>query len=108
MPLFEGDNHFLALLVNVLIVAELLLYGLEYDVDTYESHFLFLVENFIKPSSFSQDIELERRLNEFFEISTLTNKFSLIKVEEIVKKCIFLKNNNEYFISVCHDEEDHD
>jgi hypothetical protein len=29
----------------------------------------------------------------------------LIKVEELVKKCIFLQNNNEYFISVCHDEE---
>ena len=24
------------------------------------------------------------------------------------QKCIFLQNNNEYFISVCHDEEDHD
>ena len=84
------------------------MFGLIRKIYRHENHFLCLVENFIKSSSFSQDIELERNLNEFFEISTLTNKFSLIKVEEIVKKCIFLKNNNEYFISVCHDEEDHD
>jgi hypothetical protein len=34
---------------------------------------------------YSQDIELEGILNEFFEISTLKIYFSLIKVEEIVK-----------------------
>jgi hypothetical protein len=66
------------------------------------------VENFIKSSSFTQDLKLERSLNELFKISILTNAFSLIKVEEIVKKCIFLQNINEYFISICHDEEDHD
>jgi hypothetical protein len=84
------------------------MFGLIRKIYRHDNHFLCPVENFIKSSSFSQDIELERSLNEFFEISTLTNKFSLIKVDEIVKKCIFLKNNNEYFISVCHDEEDHD
>jgi hypothetical protein len=54
-----------------------------------DNNFLCPVENFKISSSFSQDIELERSLNEYFEITTLTNNFSLIEAEEIVKKCIF-------------------
>jgi hypothetical protein len=71
------------------------MFGLIKKISQLGNNFLCLVENFKKSSSFSQDIELERSLNEFFKNSTLTNNFSLIKVEEIVKKCIFLQNNNE-------------
>ena len=44
----------------------------------------------------------------FFFISSLTNICELIKIENVTEKCIFLHKNNEYYISICHDDTEHD
>ena len=36
----------------------------------------------------------------FFSISYLTIYYALINVENVTEKCIYLKNNNEYFIAL--------
>ena len=72
------------------------------------NQFYFLIQNFQKLNSFTKNLSLEEKLNEFFSISFLTTKYSLINIHNVEEKCIFLKNNNEYFISICHSEEDHD
>jgi hypothetical protein len=68
----------------------------------------FVIQNFTKFASFSRDNILENYLNEFFLISSLTNIYELIKIEYVIEKCIFLHNNNEYYISICHDDTEHD
>ena len=48
----------------------------------------FVIQNFTKFASFSKDNILENYLNEFFLISKLTNTFELIKIENIIEKCM--------------------
>jgi hypothetical protein len=67
-----------------------------------------LMQKFEKINNFSLDAIVEAKLNEFFSISILTHNYAIISIENIQEKCIYLKNNNEYFISLIHDEEEHD
>ena len=68
----------------------------------------FLIQNFEKKRNFSSDSFIEAKLNEFYLICSLSNIYSLVGITDIEEKCVFLNNNSEYFISLLHDEEDHD
>ncbi len=73
-----------------------------------KNQFYFLIQNFQNLRSFTKNLDIEEKLNEFFSISSLITNYSLINIHNIREKCIYLENNNEYFISICHSEEDHD
>ena len=45
---------------------------------------------------------------ESFALCNLTNNHSFIHIDYVQEKCIYEINNNEYFIALVHDEEDHD
>ena len=45
---------------------------------------------------------------ESFALCNLTNNYSFIHIDYVQEKCIYGINNNEYFIALVHDEEDHD
>jgi hypothetical protein len=77
-------------------------------IDKINSVFYFLIENFHKTKPFTTNVALEEKLIEFFIISSLSSEYSLVNIPNVLNKCIHLKNNDEYFISICHSEEDHD
>ena len=43
-------------------------------------------------------------LDRFFLICNMTNNLIIVKVENIISKCVYLNNSEEYFISFCIDE----
>ena len=85
-----------------------LTFGLIKAIYKINSQFYLLIQNFHKIKPFTTNLELEEKLSEFFIISSLSSEYSLINILNVLNKCIHLKNNDEYFISICHSEEDHD
>ena len=67
-----------------------------------------LVQKFEKIRNFSSNLIIEEKLSEFFALCNLTNHYSFIHIDYVKEKCIYGMNNNEYFIALVHDEEDHD
>jgi hypothetical protein len=51
---------------------------------------------------------LEAKCREFYSHCYLSKNFALINIESIKEKCIYIENNNEFFVALVHDEEDHD
>jgi hypothetical protein len=61
------------------------------------------MQQFQKTKNFSSiSLEIEEKLNEFFIISSLTQNYSLINIQSVHEKCIFLNtvgsaNLSEFF-----------
>ena len=83
-------------------------FGLIRKIYKIDENIFFLIQQFKKSKNFSQvSLEIEEKLNEFFIISSLSQTYSLINIQDVHEKCIFLNNNEEYFISIIHCEKDH-
>ena len=84
------------------------LFGLIRKIYKINESFFFLTQQFQKTKNFSaESLDSEEKLNEFFIISTLSQNYSLINIQNVHEKCIYLNNKNEYFISIIHCENDH-
>jgi len=63
---------------------------------------------FEKKSNFIEDIvenqSIIEALDRFFLICFLTNEVILINIEDIICKCVSLKNEEEYFLSISIEE----
>ena len=70
--------------------------------------FYAAIQKLKKSKSFTENISLEERLNEFFLICELENDFELISFNQIINKCVLIENKNEYFVSVCNELNEHD
>ena len=75
-----------------------------YKINNY---FYAVIQKLKKSKSFIDNSTLEERLNDFFLICELENDFKIILLE-IIKKCVLIVNNNEYFFSVCNELNEHD
>ena len=67
-----------------------------------------LVQTFRKAQNFVSDQTIEEHLNKYFLICHLTEEYEIIHYKNIDTKCVVLKNQNEYFISVCNLLNEHD
>ena len=45
-------------------------------------------------------------LDRFFLICKLSDNFDFIKIEDIVSKCVLLKHNEEYFVSIFNETDE--
>ena len=74
-------------------------FGLIRKIYKIDENIFFLIQQFKKSKNFSQvSLEIEEKLNEFFIISSLSQTYSLINIQDVHEKCILLNNNEEYFI----------
>jgi hypothetical protein len=67
-----------------------------------------LVQTFRKAQNFVSDQTIEEHLNKYFLICHLSEEYEIIHYKNIDTKCVILKNQNEYFISVCNLLNEHD
>jgi len=67
-----------------------------------------LLQLFRKKRNFIEEIpeneSIIQTLDRFFLICNLTNNLLLIKIENIIGKCVSLENGEEYFVSICIEE----
>jgi hypothetical protein len=70
--------------------------------------FYAAIQKLKKSKSFTENVSLEERLNEFFLICELENDFELISFNQIINKCVLIENKNEYSVSVCNELNEHD
>ena len=83
-------------------------FGIIRKIYRINENIFFLTQKFQKTENFTREsLEIEEKLNEFFIISSLTQNFSLINIQNVLEKCIYLNNNDEYFISLIYCENDH-
>ena len=61
-----------------------------------------IVQKLCKDKSISKDENFESKIDDFFAICSLRNELDMINIENILNKCVLLKNNEEYFISICN------
>ena len=61
-----------------------------------------------KKKTFSSEEEIEKRLSLFFLIGILIDDYDIVSLENILKKCVLIENNDEFFISICNDINEHD
>jgi hypothetical protein len=66
------------------------------------------VQKLIKKKTFSSEEEIEKRLSLFFLIGILIDDYDIVSLENILKKCVLIENNDEFFISICNDINEHD
>ena len=67
-----------------------------------DNQFYCVVQIFQKSKTFTDNLLIESELNKFFLICQLLNEYTLINFENIICKCVMLKNTNEmneYFLS---------
>ena len=67
-----------------------------------------LVQILIKAKNFVSDQSIEKELNKYFLICLLSEEYEIIHFKKIDTKCVLLKNQNEYFVSVCNLLNEHD
>ena len=70
-------------------------------VHVFEKSINFM-ENFFKRKEYSY------KFNEFYSIANLKKSCDVINIKQIISKCILLKDDNIFFISLCVDVNDHD
>jgi hypothetical protein len=67
-----------------------------------------LLQLFRKKRNFIEEIpeneSIIQTLDRFFLICNLTNNLLLIKIENIIGKCVSLENGEEYFVCICIEE----
>ena len=66
------------------------------------------MQKLIKKKTFSSEEEIEKRLSLFFLIGILIDDYDIVSLENILKKCVLIENNDEFFISICNDINEHD
>jgi len=49
-----------------------------------------------------------KKLSLFFLIGILIDDYDIVSLENILKKCVIIENNDEFFISICNDINEHD
>ena len=50
------------------------------------------------------DIELDK----FYCICSLSEEFEIIHLNDLINKCVLIWNEEEYFLSVCNNLNEHD
>ena len=73
------------------------------DLDCY-----CVVKKCRKTKSLSSNINIERILEKFYMVCVETRDLELIKMDTIVTKATYLKNDDEIFFSSCCDLDEHD
>ena len=66
------------------------------------------MQKLTKKKTFSSEEEIEKRLSLFFLIGILIDDYDIVSLENILKKCVIIENNDEFFISICNDINEHD
>ena len=67
-----------------------------------------IVQCFSKKKNFVNDSIMEHELNKYFLICQLNDELEIINVNNIEKKCIILKHEEEFFISIANLLNEHD
>ena len=58
-----------------------------------------VVQSIEKRRPLSANVNTEKHLSKFFVIGLKSDNLSIIKVTQIINKCNFLDNNDEFFVS---------
>ena len=66
------------------------------------------MQKLTKKKTFSSEEEIEKRLSLFFLIGILIDDYDIVSLENILKTCVIIENNDEFFISICNDINEHD
>lgn len=61
-----------------------------------------------KKQTFSDDDSMNKYLDLYYLISTLSDSYELIKMSDIISKCSILYNNEEIFVNRCSYLTEHD
>ena len=69
--------------------------------------FHLICQDFLKCKSFTEYEIIEKELNKFFVICKLSEHFEIISFNDIIYKCVLVKNNDEYFLSTCNELSEH-
>jgi len=83
-------------------------YGIIHRYYQINDQIYTLVQNFKQSKHFVTDSLIENELNNYFLICKLTSDYEIIDSKNIDNKCVILKNEDEYFISVCNLLNEHD
>ena len=67
-----------------------------------------LIKKITKTISFSNDLNTETLLNNFYILGKLCKEFELINIKDIIAKCTYTNNDELYFLSKCCDLNEHD
>jgi len=78
------------------------------DFFKYNNKLYAIVQKLTKKKTFSSEEEIEKRLSLFFLIGILIDDYDIVSLENILKKCVLIENNDEFFISICNDINEHD
>jgi lipocalin len=75
-----------------------------------DNAYFCVVQTFAKHRNFTNNIELEEILGEWFEISRSMNAKEILCMNEIVHKATYLLNEekNEVFFATCNNLKEHD
>ncbi len=66
------------------------------------------MQKLTKKKTFSSEEEIEKRLSLFFLIGILIDDYDIVSLENILIICVLIENNDEFFISICNDINEHD
>ena len=78
-------------------------------VNYYKLNDVFAIAQKLRKSKcFTSNDSIEDRLNDYFLICELIEEYEIIFFNAIHKKCVIISKDNEYFISVCNDINEHD
>jgi hypothetical protein len=94
--------------INYISTASKLNFGLIVDFFKYNNKLYAIVQKLTKKKTFSSEEEIEKRLSLFFLIGILIDDYDIVSLENILKKCVIIENNDEFFISICNDINEHD
>jgi hypothetical protein len=83
-------------------------YGIIHRYYQINDQIYTFVQNFKQSKHFVTDSLIENELNNYFLICKLTSDYEIIDSKNIDNKCVILKNEDEYFISVCNLLNEHD
>ena len=94
--------------ISYISTASKLNFGLIVDFFKYNNKLYAIVQKLTKKKTFSSEEEIEKRLSLFFLIGILIDDYDIVSLENILKKCVLIENNDEFFISICNDINEHD
>ena len=87
--------------ISYISTASKLNFGLIVDFFKYNNKLYAIVQKLTKKKTFSSEEEIEKRLSLFFLIGILIDDYDIVSLENILKKCVIIENNDEFFISIC-------
>ena len=85
-----------------------LTFGLIKNIYNIKNSIYIISQKLVKSKYFSSNHVIEYYLNKYFMICSLSDNLEIIKLENILNKCVLIVNANEYFISICNELNEHD